>query len=318
MENFDSLIEKYLKEELSAEEKQIFENSVQTNTALRDRLIYRKGIIEGIKLAAQNELKTQIEKNTFQKKSIDNKIWKLVALTMFAFAVLGWWFVAENPIRNTITNTITKTIVDTLKIKPHTPVFSVYPIQKTVDVKKQKTDTIALTAKDSSIKTSSDTSSSALKDEKKSTDKNNFNKNTSSESPISSAPQEEFVIRKDELLFTKEVNLIEKSPASSSSTLALSTAEKLNPEAGLPEENSKPNKNFQIEFWKSPINYKGYKMARNKIILFGIEEPDGVKLYKLDENIYLEYEQNIYKLESTYDFQSFLKIKDVVILSQLK
>ena len=84
----------------------------------------------------------------------------------------------------------------------------------------------------------------------------------------------------------------------------------------MPEE-QKTAKNISVEFWKSPVNYKGYKLSRNKIILFGVEDADRIKLYNIDENMYLEFGADYFLLESNQDFKPLIKVRDSNILSQL-
>ncbi len=133
---------------------------------------------------------------------------------------------------------------------------------------------------------------------------------------------EDIVVRKDVLLSIKSMNVTDKSfndnlKDADDKSLSKDLTDKLNPEAKLPEPETKA-KSYQIEFWKSPINFKGYKMSKNKIVLFGIDEPDNIKLYSIDNTVYISYIQNIYKLDNTDDFASLNKIKDTAILTLLK
>lgn len=133
---------------------------------------------------------------------------------------------------------------------------------------------------------------------------------------------EEIVVRKDMLLLTKVVkvqnkSLLEAGADTEEKSLTKEITEKLNPEANLPEAETR-TKSYLVEFWKSPINFKGYKINKGKIVLFGIDEPEQIKLYSVDNVLYFVYIQNIYKLDNTEEFASFNKIKDTSILSLLK
>jgi hypothetical protein len=68
----------------------------------------------------------------------------------------------------------------------------------------------------------------------------------------------------------------------------------------------------------SPVNYKGFKLVKNKLVLFGIDRPDAVKLYSLNDQLYMQYGQMFSKLNPTYDYQSFLALKESEIPPQLK
>lgn len=134
--------------------------------------------------------------------------------------------------------------------------------------------------------------------------------------------EEDIVVRKDVLLSVKTIkatarSMVDNVQDADDKSLAKELTDKLNPEAKLPEPEIK-TKTYQVEFWQSPINFKGYKMSKNKIVLFGIDEPGLLKIYTLDNSVYIGHYQNIYKLESTDDFMSLNKIKDSTILTLLK
>ena len=54
-------------------------------------------------------------------------------------------------------------------------------------------------------------------------------------------------------------------------------------------------------------------MSKNKLVLFGIEEPDAVKLYRVNDGIYMSYLKEYYKLNDTFDFVSYQKLKETEI-----
>ena len=61
-------------------------------------------------------------------------------------------------------------------------------------------------------------------------------------------------------LSTKDTNVMSKKNKETDSTLAAMS------DIG----DIKDPLQYRIEFWKSPLNYKGYKMSRGKIILYGM------------------------------------------------
>lgn len=121
-----------------------------------------------------------------------------------------------------------------------------------------------------------------------------------------------FVVRKDELIDSKNIQI----------TL-LQGEETANPSDSLLEKisgikNTKRSSSaLKVEFWKSPINYKGYKMTKNKIVLFGIGQDDNIKLFQLEEHLYLKQNSNCYKLIFSDDFRQFEKVSDAAILLKL-
>ena len=70
-----------------------------------------------------------------------------------------------------------------------------------------------------------------------------------------------FIVKKDELLGSKKIevtNLQQNEMANSSDSLL----EKI---SGIKDGKKNIVASFKVEFWQSPINYKGYKMTKNKI-----------------------------------------------------
>lgn len=131
-------------------------------------------------------------------------------------------------------------------------------------------------------------------------------------SPIETQNTNEvFVVRKDELLDSKNfqvVNLQNEEKNTSDSLL-----EKV---SGI--KNNKTSSSLKVEFWQSPINYKGYKMTKNKVVLFGIYPNENIKLFYLDDAVFLKNNQNCYRLYFTDDFKQFEKITDQSIISKTK
>lgn len=59
---------------------------------------------------------------------------------------------------------------------------------------------------------------------------------------------------------------------------------------------------IKVEFWKSPINYTGYKLGQTTLILFGIPNIDSVYLIQKEDRLYLQYNQRLYELEKNNAF----------------
>ncbi len=52
---------------------------------------------------------------------------------------------------------------------------------------------------------------------------------------------------------------------------------------------------FTVEFWSSPINFKGYKYGNNIIQLFGLKDYN-CKLYTVNGNLYLRHLDKVYQI----------------------
>jgi len=132
----------------------------------------------------------------------------------------------------------------------------------------------------------------------------------------STANTENIVIRKDELLTAHTVEVLNINPvASNSVTQKDSIAAKM---AGVREERSSGRQFSSVEFWSSPLNFKGYKMSHNKVVLYGISEPENMKLYKLDDEVYLLCGTAVFHLEYSNDFHAYERVTSDGILSKLK
>jgi hypothetical protein len=73
---------------------------------------------------------------------------------------------------------------------------------------------------------------------------------------------------------------------------------------------------YFIEFWKTPLNTKGYLFTKNKIVLYGFVEFSNVLLYQLDNAYYLKCsDEEVYKL--FYSGGEFRKLERVIELDLL-
>jgi hypothetical protein len=78
------------------------------------------------------------------------------------------------------------------------------------------------------------------------------------------------------------------------------------------------NKNvLRVEFWKSPINYKGYKTGKNKLVLFGVEQFNMISFKLLNNMLYMHYISDYYQIEKSDDFKSLTPVNNPQLLSQL-
>jgi hypothetical protein len=91
---------------------------------------------------------------------------------------------------------------------------------------------------------------------------------------------EDIVVRRDELL--KSI-LIEASVIGKPSQ-SIKTDSLLNVFQG--GQNTNEN-TFRLEFWQSPVNFKGFKLIRNGIISFGLDPEDITKLFDLNGTLIL-------------------------------
>lgn len=74
---------------------------------------------------------------------------------------------------------------------------------------------------------------------------------------------------------------------------------------------------FFVEFWKTPLNSKGYRMTRNRVILYGLDDFSNLTIYKVDDNFYLKNEEQVYKLSAGTEFKPMERVSDSNLLARI-
>ena len=75
---------------------------------------------------------------------------------------------------------------------------------------------------------------------------------------------------------------------------------------------------YRIEYWRSPINYRGFKFIRNSIVTFGLDPNESSRLFQLEDKFYLKHGVSVYRLFTTEKFEPFSKVIDENIIKQLR
>lgn len=68
-------------------------------------------------------------------------------------------------------------------------------------------------------------------------------------------------------------------------------------------------KPIHVEFWESPVNYKGYKINGNNLILFGIDPSDTLRFERHEEGVWMYHGNGIYLLKPTTEFSPFEPVR---------
>ena len=106
-----------------------------------------------------------------------------------------------------------------------------------------------------------------------------------------------YQVLKEELIAVKNIYVKTITPAekiSSTDSLAASLAGVTTPPA---------EEFFMIEFWKTPLNSKGYKMTRSRLLIYGYPEKADLALIKRNDNYYLRNNNLVYKLNYSSEFK---------------
>jgi len=75
---------------------------------------------------------------------------------------------------------------------------------------------------------------------------------------------------------------------------------------------------YRIEFWRSPINYRGFKFVRNAIVTFGLDPFETSRLFQLEDKFYLKHGISVYRLFMTEKFEPFSKVIHENLIKQLR
>ncbi len=106
-------------------------------------------------------------------------------------------------------------------------------------------------------------------------------------------------IRKDELL---EIRLIE---ITSNQIRKVNANDSLLADvANVPTTASNVLRTITVEYWQSPINYKGYKMNTGKLIIFGLSPDEPLSLTEINNSFFLKHANSVYKVSACTDFRS--------------
>jgi hypothetical protein len=119
--------------------------------------------------------------------------------------------------------------------------------------------------------------------------------------------ESEINVAKEEFLSVKNIKLID-----------LDRVQKDTLSAGLAGVSPVNNSDlFFVEFWRTPLNSKGYRMTKNRIILYGFSDFSSLNLYKVDNVFYLKSEEQVYKLSTGTEFMPMEKVNDSDLLARI-
>lgn len=67
---------------------------------------------------------------------------------------------------------------------------------------------------------------------------------------------------------------------------------------------------FFVEFWQSPVNYRGYKRNDKRIVVFGFDVDTEINLVFMRDSLWLEYKNKRFLLKKSQDFNRFIPTKE--------
>ncbi|MBC7695428.1 MAG: hypothetical protein H7141_08295 [Burkholderiales bacterium] len=120
--------------------------------------------------------------------------------------------------------------------------------------------------------------------------------------------EDDIHIAQEELLSVKNIKVIDLDATTKQDTLTGQLAGVTSSEY--------PNL-FFVEFWKTPLNSKGYRMTRNRVILYGLSDFSSITIYKVDDNFYLKNDDVVYKISSGTEFKQMELVQDSGLLARI-
>lgn len=114
-------------------------------------------------------------------------------------------------------------------------------------------------------------------------------------------------IATEELISVKSIKLIDLD-VMQKDTLAASLA-------GV--NTNDPTNVFFVEFRKTPLNSKGYRMTKNRIMLYGFSDFSSFNLYKVDNVYYLKSEDQVYHVAINPDFMPMERVNNSDLLAKI-
>jgi hypothetical protein len=73
-----------------------------------------------------------------------------------------------------------------------------------------------------------------------------------------------------------------------------------------------------VEFWQNPLNYKGYKLLKNKIALYGLSPEQNFKILKHNNALFLHYQKQYICLKESAEFQNFERCNEPNVIQVLQ
>lgn len=120
---------------------------------------------------------------------------------------------------------------------------------------------------------------------------------------------EVIIVKRDEIIAKKTLEAIVKSEQQTNRSDSL-----------IQQLENSPSKQSPIivEFWISPVNFRGYKFVRSTLVVFGLDPNQESKIYRLQGSLYLKHNNVVYLCKNTEVFAPLRVIQDETITNQLR
>jgi hypothetical protein len=75
---------------------------------------------------------------------------------------------------------------------------------------------------------------------------------------------------------------------------------------------------IHLEFWVSPINFKGYRFFKNNLQLYGLNSKVNLQVINYDGNFYLKAFNRFFGLEEQNDYNPFIQVRNRETIDKLR
>ena len=83
------------------------------------------------------------------------------------------------------------------------------------------------------------------------------------------------------------------------------------------QQNQDDKRLMYVEFWESPLNYSVYKLARNRLIVYGIDQIEQVSLLSYEGFMFLKYNEQYFTLEHSPEFRLLQPESNIELIRRL-
>lgn len=128
------------------------------------------------------------------------------------------------------------------------------------------------------------------------------------------SPSEPIRIVQDQLLKIRAFNL----PAQKRESTQSQAVRQLDSLLGNYPRRASLENMMQVEFWLSPLNYRGYKMSHNKLIVYGLDQVESFSLHSDGRSYFIKYFDNFYPVAQTMDFKPLTPLSDPLLLEEFQ
>lgn len=330
-DNDNSLIDQYLRNKLTGEELESFKQRIYQEPDLHHEVEFQKKLIASIRFARKEELKSYIQANAnkHERNNIVGQFkWYYLAAAA-VFAGVSFFLIFDRNNDNTqlalsghkSTNQSETRAIPNEKDSDRKGPLAVNENQKEVTLSSGKGDYRLkegqpLKEADESLLTVDDAKIESLPIY---SGKNNETGDKYSSNTDSIAND---LRLKDTMIYapvfvlndypSEDVTLTSEKSVKAYKSKSPQTKQKNETAGAKDETSSKPL--LRVQFWQSPINFKGYKFFRNEVLLYGLKPNDSFNFFYYQGMLYLKSKGNYYLIKEQNGFNSFDAVSDKKLL----